>query len=388
MKTILRFGRTHPKWASGLGAALALLVVIGAVGDNGHKRTDAHVASPAGSPEPSRTASDPVDVVSPGGGTASRLSSTAAVRSSTAPKPSSVRADGVTASTTAAAVLDTITVKGRAPKTGYSRDQFGAAWTDDNDDPGGNNGCRTRDDILARDLTDVVRANGCTVVSGELVDPYTGSTIAFRYGQGTSSAVQIDHVVALSDAWQKGAQYWDARRRVDLANDPLNLLAVDGPTNQGKGDGDAATWLPPNKAYRCAYVARQVAVKARYGLWMTQAEHDATARVLSACPGQRVPTEAGAPPKVRPHGSATPAPSTHHSQAAPTRAAAVQPPTTSAKSYANCTALRQDYPHGVGRPGARDHTSGRPDTRFFVSAALYDANTKSDRDKDGIACEA
>jgi hypothetical protein len=390
VKTILRFCHAHPKWASGLGAALALVVVIGAVGDNGRPpHPDAHVANSTGSPAPSRATTDRDSPASPGDGSADPLSSTAAVRSSAAPKPSAVRADGVTASSTATAVLDTLVIKGRAPKTDYSRGQFGAAWTDDNDDPGGHNGCRTRDDILARDLTDVVRADGCKVTSGVLVDPYTGRTITFRYGQGTSSAVQIDHVVALSDAWQKGAQYWDARRRVDLANDPLNLLAVDGPTNQGKGDGDAATWLPPNKAYRCAYVARQVAVKARYGLWMTRAERDAIARVLSACPGQRVPTEAGAPPTVRPHSSAEPAPSAYHSPAAPTtRAAVVQPPATSAKSYANCTALRQDYPHGVGRPGARDHTSGKPDTRFFVSAALYDANTKSDRDKDGIACEA
>jgi hypothetical protein len=371
VKTILRLCGRHPKWAGGLGAALALLVVLGAVGDNGRpQHGDAHVAGSTGSPSPARATSELGVAVSPGGGTAS------------------VRADAVTASTTAVAVLDTIAVKGRAAKTGYSRDQFGAAWTDDNDDPGGHNGCRTRDDVLARDLTEAVRSAGCKVVSGVLVDPYTGRTIRFRYGQGTSSAVQIDHVVALSDAWQKGAQYWDVRRRVDLANDPLNLLAVDGPTNQAKGDGDAATWLPPNKAYRCAYVARQVAVKARYGLWMTRAEHDAIARVLSGCRGQRVPTEAGTPPKVRPHTSAAPAPTAHHSNAAPTTAAAVPPLVTTAKEYANCTALRQDYPHGVGLPGARDHTSGTPDTRFYVSAAMYDANTRSDRDKDGIACEA
>ena len=100
--------------------------------------------------------------------------------------------------------------------------------------------------------------------------------------------MQIDHVVALSDAWQKGAQQWDATKRRAFANDPLELLAVDGPTNARKGDGDAATWLPPRKSFRCAYVARQIAVKARYGLWVTQAEHDAMARVLERCPGQRV----------------------------------------------------------------------------------------------------
>lgn len=207
-----------------------------------------------------------------------------------------------TAPTTALALLATLAVKGRAPNTGYSRAQFGPAWTDDNDDPDGHNGCDTRNDVLRRDLTAVTikpGSNGCTVLSGTLHDPYTGATIAFTRGTRTSGAVQIDHVVALDDAWQTGAQYWPARRRVDLANDPLELLAVDGPANEAKGAGDAATWLPPNKAYRCAYVARQVAVKARYGLWVTPAERDAIARVLGGCPGQQAPTESGSVPAAR-----------------------------------------------------------------------------------------
>ena len=91
------------------------------------------------------------------------------------------------------------------------------------------------------------------------------------------------------DAWQKGAAQWPAGKRLAFANDPLNLLAVDAGTNRSKGDGDAATWLPPNKSYRCAYVARQVAVKAKYGLWVTAAERDAMVRVLSTCPGMRLP---------------------------------------------------------------------------------------------------
>ena len=108
--------------------------------------------------------------------------------------------------------------------------------------------------------------------------------------------MQIDHVVALSDAWQKGAQGWDGPTRTAFANDPLNLLAVDGFLNQQKGDGDAATWLPPDRAYRCAYVARQVAVKRDYGLWMTAAERDAIAGVLAGCPDEPLPgEEAGAP---------------------------------------------------------------------------------------------
>lgn len=194
--------------------------------------------------------------------------------------------------TLATDTLNTLPIKGRAPKTGYSRDQFGAAWADVD-----HNGCDTRNDILNRDLTDKTYKAGthdCVVASGTLNDPYTGTVIDFVRGQNTSAAVQIDHVVALSDAWQKGAQQLTADQRKQLANDPYNLLAVDGPSNQQKSDGDAATWLPANKSYRCAYVARQIGVKAKYALWVTQAEHDAMANVLASCPSQTVPEDASA----------------------------------------------------------------------------------------------
>ena len=194
----------------------------------------------------------------------------------------------------ASALLATLTIKGRAPMTGYSRAQFGQAWTDDNGDLWGHNGCDTRDDILRRDLVDLTikpDTNGCVAAAGLLHDPYTGATIRFLRGSRTSQLVPIDHVVALGDAWQMGAQQWTPAKRVDLANDPLNLLAVDQASNDEKGDSDAASWLPANKSYRCAYVARQVAVKARYGLAVTQAEHDAIARVLSGCPSTRLPVD-------------------------------------------------------------------------------------------------
>ncbi|MFX1821805.1 HNH endonuclease family protein [Pseudarthrobacter sp. CC4] len=174
-----------------------------------------------------------------------------------------------------------VPVKGRAPKTGYTRDEFGPAWADVD-----RNGCDTRNDILARDLTGETfkpGTNDCVVTTGTLADRYTGTTINFVRGQDTSSEVQIDHIVALSDAWQKGAQQLSADQRKDLANDPLNLMAADGPTNSAKGDKDAATWLPPNKAFRCEYVARQTAVKAKYSLWVTQAERNAIVKVLEAC---------------------------------------------------------------------------------------------------------
>lgn len=191
---------------------------------------------------------------------------------------------------TALAALNTLAIKGRAPKTGYTRDQFGPAWADVD-----GNGCDTRNDILGAQLAGVTFKAGthnCVVLTGTLTDPYTGREIAFTRGVETSIAVEIDHVVALSDAWQTGAQQMSATTREAFANAPLNLLAVDGPTNEAKGDGDAATWLPPNKAYRCAYVARQVAVKAKYHLWVTQGEHDAIGAVLASCPTQPLPTPA------------------------------------------------------------------------------------------------
>lgn len=186
------------------------------------------------------------------------------------------------ASENALAALEALAVKGRAPKTDYSRDQFGGGWQTEL-------GCDTRNRILSRDLESTVLNSKCQVVSGILHDPYTGQTIEFQRGETSSQDVQIDHVVALSDAWQKGAQQLSRERRTMLANDPLELLAVDGAANQQKGDGDAATWLPPNKAFRCQYVARQIAVKRKYQLWVTQAEKDAMARVLGGCPGQRLP---------------------------------------------------------------------------------------------------
>lgn len=198
--------------------------------------------------------------------------------SSSPPVPGSGNADSV---------LARLPVKGRAAGTGYDRAAFGTGWLDTD-----HNGCDTRNDILRRDLRSLRfgdDAPPCLVEAGILDDPYSGGTLNFVRGIDTSYLVQIDHVVALSNAWQTGAQYWPAAKRIRFANDPLELLAVDGRLNEQKGAGGAATWLPPNKAYRCAYVARQVAVKAKYGLWVSPPEHDAIARILARCPGQRTP---------------------------------------------------------------------------------------------------
>ncbi len=182
--------------------------------------------------------------------------------------------------------VDDLTVKGRAPLTGYERAQFGSGWVDVD-----HNGCDTRDDILRRDLVRLrLRAgtHGCVVVAGTLRDPYSATTI--HYVRGGGASVDIDHVVALGDAWQKGAFRWSRSRRIELADDPLNLLAVSASQNRQKGDGDTATWLPANKTFRCAYVARQVAVKRRYDLWVTAAEQAAMRRVLQRCPQLPLPT--------------------------------------------------------------------------------------------------
>lgn len=178
--------------------------------------------------------------------------------------------------------LQELAVKGRAPKTGYERTQFGNGWSE-------KDGCDTRNSILYRDLRNVVVNERCQVVSGTLSDPYTGNSIQFTRGPDTSDDIQIDHVVALSDAWQKGAQQLSFEQRVALANDPLELLAVGGSANQQKGDGDAATWLPSHKPFRCQYVARQIAVKKKYSLWVTDAEKAAMIKTLEACPGQALP---------------------------------------------------------------------------------------------------
>lgn len=218
-------------------------------------------------------------------------------------------------------ILNTLPVKGRAPKTGYSRAQFGDAWSDID-----HNGCDTRNDILNRDLTAKQHKNsrGCVVISGILNDPYTGKVINFMRGKDTSEQVQIDHVVALSDAWQSGAQEISAQERLQLANDPENLLAVDGPANQQKSDSDAATWLPANASFRCSYVARQIRVKAKYHLWVKPAEKEAMINVLTPCAGaaaKPAPDTSAPVPQVDTPPAQNPAPALAFQTCADARAA-------------------------------------------------------------------
>ena len=181
--------------------------------------------------------------------------------------------------------LNQLEVKGRAAKTGYSRAQF-PHWSDPD-----RNGCDARNDTLKRDLTNItykVGTRDCKVVGGQLLDPFSGKSLTFS---STKSNIDIDHLVALSNAWQTGAAYFDKTKRTQIANDPLNLLAVDAKLNRQKGDGDAATWLPPAKSFRCEYVAAQIAVKVKYSLWLTAPEKSAMSRVLESCPEQLLPVD-------------------------------------------------------------------------------------------------
>jgi hypothetical protein len=263
-------------------------------------------------------------------------------------------------------LLAALAVKGRAPKTGYAREQFGRAWADVD-----RNGCDTRDDILRRDLVGPTfrpGARACVVLSGTLTDPYTGAQIPFEHGV---TGVDIDHVVALGDAWAKGASQWPPERRLALANDPLNLLAVDASANRSKGDGDAATWLPPSRAYRCKYVARQIAVKAKYQLSLTQAEHDAMAAILSACPDEPAPV--GDAP--------TSAPIAHHEPRASAPASAPRP------------AEPPSPPSPTGRPAATDPNYGTCKQAKanrkgpYVRGRDPEYDYYQDRDADGVVCE-
>ncbi|MGV9709997.1 GmrSD restriction endonuclease domain-containing protein [Gordonia sp. NPDC003424] len=346
--------RTHggsAKWKVGGGIAAAILLV-------------AVIAAAAGTEDDTSTKT-----------AAPQSTSTTSTTSEPTPTTFAATTPLDTAAATAAMTkLDTLAVKGRAPKTGYDRDQFGQAWSDDVTVASGHNGCDTRNDLL-KSLDDIVIEPGtqdCVVLSGMLNDPYTARVIAFTRGSSTSSAVQIDHVVALEDAWQKGAQQLSADERRDFANDPRNLQPTDGPTNSQKGAGDAATWLPPNKAYRCTYVSRQIDVKAEYRLWVTAAEKSAMQRVLSAC-GATVPTtettfEATTETSVDTEpGNEVPAVPTE-----PTTPAYVAPaPTTPDSSvyYKNCAAARAAGAAPVyrGQPGHGSHL---------------------DRDGDGVGCES
>lgn len=420
-----------------LGAVVAAIALLAAIYGRFPDRSapvtvaDTGAAGPPSSAAPSRAPSSSKASSSAGPGTppaAGANSPSAEMSSTAAPQPAAEQAlappaavPGVrdrSGAQSAVTALEAVRVAGRAPRTGYSRAQFGQAWTDDAAVDGGHNGCDTRNDVLRRDLLQpTIRpgSNGCVVTAGTLTDPYTGRPLQFTAGK--QPTVQIDHVVSLSNAWQTGATSITAAQRQNLANDPLNLQSTASAVNRAKSDGDAATWLPPNKAYRCTYVARQVAVKAKYRLWVTSAERQAISTVLVTCgakpaaslvlpepasskiastPAVRtvalpavtvhaVPTASPATTSIeRPAETTTPPPpvptpeSTEATLETPTTPAEQTPadqpetPTTQADadvSYANCAAVRAAGAAPLNR-----------------SDAGYRAGL--DRDDDGVACES
>lgn len=343
---------------SALGWLIAVVVSIATIGaavTNSNKVDTVAAPSPSVTQPPSE---EPLDEEEPTGVEEAFLDPEKVITPGYG--PSVAVADTTATNMTALALLATLPVKGRAPKTGYERSlKFGPAWLDVD-----HNGCDTRNDMLARDLTATTLSGPCRVLSGSLADPYTGKTISFVRGNTTSTAVQIDHLVPLMNAWETGAQQLTHEQRVAFANDPINLLAVDGPTNSKKGAGDAATWLPAQKSFRCEYVARQVSVKATYGLWVTTPERDAIANVLSACPDQPAltsPFTPAPPPPPPPPAPVAPPP-------APVAPAPVAPAPPSSAYYKNCTAARAAgaAPVRLGDPGYGRHL---------------------DRDGDGVGCE-
>lgn len=178
-------------------------------------------------------------------------------------------------------MLDGLQVRVPSTTPKYDRKGFGTPWADED-----HNGCDTRNDVLARELTDKEFKPGtqdCVVLSGTLVDTYTGETIDFVRGQDTSIEVQIDHVVALGDSWHKGASAWTDAERQSFANDPINLLAVDGPANMEKSALDASQWLPSNKGFRCQFAIIQIRVKSEYDLWVTKPEQRTLGKQLDTC---------------------------------------------------------------------------------------------------------
>lgn len=331
----------------------ALLLALGLAGCSGSPSPDVGRAPPSSnSPtSPASPASAPLALTPPA------VSTSAASQTVATAMPAVSIAESAT---TGLIALSALPVRPRGVKTGYSRDQYGIPWTDDVLVDGGGNGCSTREDILRRDLSAVVMVSAsdvCKVLSGVLNDQYTATVIL--YLDGESSPIDIDHVVSLSDSWQSGTGSFTPKLRQSLADDPLNLQAVSRQANQQKGDGDAATWLPPNKAYRCEYVHRQIDVKVKYGLWVKPAELGAMRRVLAGC--------GGVPPTNLGFGSTTPD-SVGTATVLATTDPAI-PRATGGDYFANCAAAE-----AAGRaPLLRGEEGYRPEM---------------DGDNDGVACEA
>ena len=158
---------------------------------------------------------------------------------------------------------------------GYDRELF-PHWKDLDGD-----GCDARENVLIRDsLVKATVGSGCKVIAGKWVSPYDGATWT------NPTDIDIDHVVALNEAWQSGAYAWTTQQRTLYANDLTDsrtLMAVTDSVNQAKSDKDPSEWLPPLASYRCTYLSNWVAVKVRWSLRMDQVEYDAVKAGLAGC---------------------------------------------------------------------------------------------------------
>lgn len=246
-----------PKWSTRLGGAIALGILLVLAANSGLGGCGA-LASPA----PTHTTKPPLS--DPIGGIALTPPLTTAE---------------------ANAELTKLRVAGRGPLTGYNRDEFGPAWSDDVAVPSGHNGCDTRNDMLRSRLRHVSLKPGthnCVVQTGVLTDPYTGHTITFNRSKN-ATAIQIDHIVPLAEAWRSGASAWTSDRRRDLANDPTELTPVDGKANEAKGDSGPDSWRPANRGAWCWYATAYISVKSRYHLSVQASEKSALLAMLKYC---------------------------------------------------------------------------------------------------------
>lgn len=241
----------------------------------------------------------------------------------------------------------------------YDREDFGGRWVDFD-----GTGCTSRQDVLRRDATEWVDADGdCQPEQLVIQDRFTGSAFVAL----SAADIDIDHVVSIHDAWLTGAQQWEVHDRVAFYQDKLNLVAVEGSVNRSKSNLNAAQWLPPYEAGRCEFAARQVSVKAKWDLGVTDAEQVALADVLATCPGQPLLDGTEPTPVFDP----TPY-LTGGQQDKPVNPAPVAPqPETSDGGevhYENCDAVRA--------AGAAPIHRGEPGYRAGL-----------DRDGDGVGCQ-
>jgi hypothetical protein len=166
-----------------------------------------------------------------------------------------------------------------APSTSvppYSRDAFGTGWTDPD-----HNGCDARQDAIRAATTNRVTAGPCKITRADIRDRYTGRT----YPAANPTNFDIDHVVALHDAWNSGAWTWTRARRIAFANDPADLVLTTASANRSKGDQDPSTWAPASHDGACFYARTYRAIKLRWRLHTTKPQRSAIRRTLATCTG-------------------------------------------------------------------------------------------------------